>query len=268
MMISGFKWEDEIDRAGMSSGITKQMLSYCVDVLIPKLEQRRFWVEAFNALNAQYAPMLQQDLQNEYFFEKLARKWKFVRDAGNRRWELYFVAMIKPPPEVDADAIAPDGDAGPAPGDANPRAMRPPNDLDDGARAHAAVDVQPSRSARESLREFYVLQAKPKLFRVALMLRAASWMAHDAAERLGERVGDLFVSLHLKRAKVAASLTAMVREMREAAAFAPRHVAQLEFVRVRIGANQTMELAQYREEQPDWSSWLFGRPEEEDFALH
>lgn len=263
MMISGFKWEDEISRAGMGAGITKQMLKYCVDTLIPRLEQRRFWAEACNALNAQHAPMLQQDVQDEYFFEKLARKWKFVRNAEKRRWELFFVAMIKPPPEVDADAIAPDDDGGLAPDKGHPRVTRAHDEPDNGARARAAVDVRPPRTARQMLEYLYVKRVKPKIARVLPTLHAASWMVQDALERLAERYGDVCVAMHLKRTRAAASLTAMVREMCDAAAFAPRHVARLEFVRVSISAHQSLELPQLRSEQPNWNDWLFGRRAED-----
>lgn len=265
-MISGFEWERNIARANMGAGITTQVRRYCQDVLIPKLEERRFWAEAFNALNAAADPLLQQSVEDVHFFDRLARKWKFVRDANKRVWRLYFVAMLEPPPEVDVDAIAPDGGQG-GPADANnPRTMRPDDGAADGALARAAVENQPPRSAREILQECYVLYVSPKLRQLRPTLRIAGWIAQDALERLADDVTHFSAALHLRRERVAESLTALMRDMRLVAACAPRRLAQLEFVRVRLGANQTVELAQYRHDEPDWNAWLFGRPLEDDLV--
>jgi hypothetical protein len=266
-MISGFEWEDEIERAQMGAGITKQMLKYARDVLIPKLEQRRFWVEAFNVLNAQGSPLLQQDLQDEYFFERLARKWKFVRDVEERVWRLHFVAMIKPPPEANVNAIGAQPGQGDGAEEQNPRTMRPDDGAADGALARAAVDLQPPRSAHEILHEFYVLSVSPVLARAREIVRVLTWMGEDAWERMEDHFNHAVASLRLKRAKVAESLTAMVGEMRLAAACAPRNVARLEFVRVWLGDRQTMELAQMKYEKPDWNAWLFGRPLDDDLVV-
>jgi hypothetical protein len=266
MMISGFEWERNIARANMGAGITTQVRRYCQDTLIPKLEERRFWVETFNVLNAPSDPLLQQSLESVHFFERLARKWKFVRDAKKKVWRLYFVAMIAPPPEADVDAIVPGaGEDGPE-GGVNQRLMRPDDGPPDVAAARAA-DAPSPRGAREMLHEIYLFYAHSGLKRLRRTLRATSLMAQDALERVEDDLNHIYASLRLRRAKVAESLTAMVSDMRMVAACAPRKLAQLEFVRVRLGSNQTMELSQYRSEEPDWNSWLFGRPLDEEFVL-
>lgn len=265
-MISGFEWERNIARAKMGAGITRQTLRYCRDTLIPKLEERRFWAEAFNVLNASSDPMLQQSIEDVHFFERLARKWKFVRDAKKRVWRLYFIAMIDPPPVANDDAIAPKGGEG-GPVNNNPRTMAPGDGAADGAIARAAVEIPTPHSPREIAYEFCLLYARPALKRVRNMARAAGWMTQDALERLADDFNHIYASLHLRRVKVAESLTAMVADMRMVATCAPRRLAQLEFVRIRLGHNQTIELSQYRREEPDWNAWLFGRPADKDFVL-
>jgi hypothetical protein len=265
MMISGFEWERNIARANMGAGITTQVRRYCQDTLIPKLEERRFWAEAFNALNAKHNPTLQQSIENVHFFERLARKWKFVRDPQKKVWRLYFVAMIEIPPEVDVDAVAPDGGEGGPAGEEHPRMMRP--DDAKGFSPPITVRIQLPHARREILREFYIFHARRGLKRMRRTFRAAGWMAQDALERLGDDLDHLYAALRLRRVRVAESLTAMVADMRMIAACAPRKLAQLEFVRVRLGSNQIMDFSQYRLEESDWDAWLFGRPLDEEFIL-
>lgn len=266
--MSGFEWDSEIDNARMKPGKMTQVYNYCVDELIPGLDKRRDWARYIRLLNPDLPEILKPEIPTEHVFQYIARRFVLRYQDKKDLWRLCYLGAAKGPPGGNS---AGDGTPGDQSGGDDPQGHArylPPDEDGAGevaARAAALLSALRATCARY-VRIVAETQLHPRLRRARRTLRNLAWAGRDALDRFVEYAVGVGAALHLRRAKVAASLTSLVREMNEAVVNAPRKVAALKPKRLRLGGID-FDFYELAPEQFDWSAWWsgwpFGRMEEE-----
>lgn len=256
-----FEWHENIHQAKMKPGKTTQVFNHCTKKLIPSLNERRAWVHYVRALNPGRAEILLPEFHEEHYFKYIGRWFVLEHDAKKKLWRLCFLRFVKDQPPGD-DAGAPEEDGV----DAHVNAQIEPNERpgDDETNDGAALRVGSAETLRLLAASYSCAQRRISHWRRGLLV--AKWNFLDAVERAQDHVMAACAALRLRRRKVAASLSALVRQLREEAIYAPRQVATLQPQRISIGGSRTLEVFVYVP-QLRQGAWHCGEPARLDLAM-
>jgi hypothetical protein len=263
--MSGFEWDDDfewdakIGEAKMNAGKTTQVFNHCTKTLIPSLNERRAWVFYVRALNPELSEVLLPEFPEERYFKYIGRWFALKHDAKKKLWRLSFLRFVKDHPP-SGGARAQDGEAAEARGQMQNEPNRGPNGEDTTDNAVLRIEQEKRRSGLHAMQLW--LEASYSCARVSIGkwrrgAIVAKWNLLDAMERAQEELLAACATLRLRRGKVAVSLTAMVREVRAAAANAPHQVAALRRKRVLIGGSMAIDLCVFAP-QPARNAWQLG----------
>lgn len=247
--------------------------------LADQLDARNAWAHCVNQLNPELPSALQIPRITWFRFVRLRRDWMLARDDREDLWVLHTLAhwleceRARRRKDDDGDAAGGDGGGSAPSGGGKGGSGGSARDQHDDRPALRVADDYPSisaapRRARASQPEregllwtAHRLVRRAPLFRHTLwLIRANAPRMKAAAQRLAARAQNVLGEALRRLNDLFADRGQVVQNERFGAMFEPQIVE-------RAGL-RLMVLTFSAYPRPDWESWLFGKPIEEDQWLY
>jgi hypothetical protein len=265
-----FKRGENLLGLDLSGPLSKNLFNQTAK-LVERLEQRNAWAHCLNQMYPDLHPLLRPERCTEFPFDKFDRELILKLDAADGLWELSGRSVDAAPPQDPSqpppDGTPPEGAAqtGGSKGAAPSGAARPPADKrsPDDAPAPAAPK-RPRRPKSASARIASTISELAQRVSETPSFRHIASQIEDAVRRMriaalhAQVVSVRLYTLHC----TCALLAALARRPWSRAGQQSYDQQRRVFV---VSPRLTLVLLTFAsDEKPNWESWLFGKPTEEE----